>query len=453
MRAVYVASVIVVAGCHQVPSPRGGGAIPEPAEKAARATEPSPFDIDVPDGYRVELVGDKLTYPTGIAFGDKGRIFVIESGSANGPARLLELTPQGTTELATGDHVPWTGIAYRDGALYVAEGGERDGGRIVRFDLPDLKQTVLVDNLPSLGDHHTSGPVVASDGWVYFGQGTATNSGIADRPDQHDIPCRDVTLAGTNFEAGGTSTGAYLPFGTPSEKGQVIKGQLPCSGAIMRVKNTGGPVELVAWGFRNPAGLALDNGALYATDNGYETRGSRPVFGSADVLWKVEMSHWYGWPDFSEGRPLTASFYSEGDGKPRGFLLADHPERPREPRAYLPVHSSADGLDFTHGEAFGYPGSAFIALFGDMVPAPVGFEIVCVDPRTGDIAEFARNHGDKPGPASLKKQRGFERPVAVRFDPSGRSLYVVDFGVAGAEPQPESGRIWKITKEAHHADD
>jgi glucose/arabinose dehydrogenase len=188
------------------------------------------------------------------------------------------------------------------------------------------------------------------------------------------------------------------------------------------------------------------------------------VFGSADVLWKVEPSHWYGWPDYSEGRPLTASFYSEGDGKPRGFVLANHPEKPPRPRAYLPVHSSADGLDFTHGEAFGYPGWAFIALFGDMAPtagkvlAPVGFEIVRVDPKTGDIAEFARNRGDKPGPASLKHQRGLERPIAVRFDPSGGALYVVDFGVirmtdAGPQPQRGSGRIWKIVKEAHVASD
>ncbi len=431
-----IASVIVVAGCH--PAAQGGGPVAEPTVPAAQPAEPSPFDIDVPDGYRIELVAEKLTHPAGIAFGDGGRIFVIEAAG-----RLVELTKDGANPLATGDHAPWTGIAYRDGAIYVAEGGEHDGGRIVRFDSPELKPTVLVDNLPSQGEHHTTGPVVASDGWVYFGQGTATNAGIAEQGEQPDIPCRDVTLAGINFDG----TGAFLPHGTPSEQGQVIKGQLPCSGAIMRVKTTGGPVELVAWGFRNPAGLALDNGALYATDNGYETRGSRPVFGSADVLWKVEMSHWYGWPDFSEGRPLTAAFYSEGDGKPRGFLLEDHPDRPRDPRAYLPVRSSATGLDFTHGEAFGYPGSAFIALFGGLLPAPVGFEIVRVDPRTGDIVEFAKNHGDRPGPASLKKQRGLERPIAVRFDPSGKSLYVVDDG--GEQP----GRIWKITKEARHADD
>jgi glucose/arabinose dehydrogenase len=427
---VVVPCALAVAAC------QSAGSAPTlnfaPVAKQAPAAEPRAFDIDVPDGYRVALVTEQLSSPTGIAFGNEGRIFVIESGG-----RLVEVTHDGVVPLATGDHAPWTGIAYRDGALYVAEGGAQDGGRIVRFDLPDFKQTVLVEGLPSLGDHQTSGPVVASDGWVYFGQGTATNAGIAGPDQPVDVPCHDVVLAGTNFDG----TGAYLPHGTPSEKGQVIKGHLPCSGAIMRVKTSGGPVELVAWGFRNPAGLALDNGALYATDNGYETRGSRPVWGSADVLWKVEMSHWYGWPDYSEGRPLTSAFYAKGDGKPGGFVLADHPERPRQPRAYLPVRSAADGLDFTHGDAFGFPGSAFIALFGDLAPAPVGFEIVRVDPRTGDIVEFARNHGDRNGPASAKNQHGFEHPAAVHFDPSGTSLYVVDYG----------GRLWKITRETQYA--
>jgi glucose/arabinose dehydrogenase len=425
------------------------------------------------------------------ALGDAVRSILGDRADLLKTCEVLSTTPASelppaaaARELASGDHVPWNGVAYHDHALYVAEGGERDGGRIVRFDLDGdhvSKQTVLVDNLPSLGDHHTNGPVVASDGWVYFGQGTATNAGVvgpdnqqfgwlARNRDFHDTPCRDVTLTGVNFTSDDplgqakVTTGAYLPYGTPSERGQVIKGQVPCNGAVMRVKTTGGPIELVAWGFRNPFGLALDRGTLYVTDNGYDMRGSRPVFGAADVLWKVEMSHWYGWPDYSEGRPLTASFYSEGGGKPAGFLLAQHPETPPEPAAYFPVHSSADGLDFSHGEAFGYPGWAFVALFGDMAPTagkvlgPVGFDIMRVDPATGDLAEFARNRGDKPGPASQKHQRGFERPVAVRFDPSGAALYVVDFGVIrmtdhGAEPERESGRIWKIVKEARYASD
>jgi hypothetical protein len=41
--------------------------------------------------------------------------------------------------------------------------------------------------------------------------------------------------------------------------------------------------------------------------------------------------------------------------------------------------------------------------------------------------------------------------VACRFDPSGRALYVVDFGVLlmdskGAHPKQHTGVLWKITK-------
>jgi hypothetical protein len=38
----------------------------------------------------------------------------------------------------------------------------------------------LVEGLPSLGDHHTDGPVIGPDGFLYFGQGTATNSVVGE---------------------------------------------------------------------------------------------------------------------------------------------------------------------------------------------------------------------------------------------------------------------------------
>src|SRR6185369_2670876 len=106
--------------------------------------------------------------------------------------------------------------------------------------------------------------------------------------DFHDIPCRDVTLTGQNHTTGnplaGTGevmTGAYVAFGTATNAGQVIHGRIPCNGAIFKVRPDGGPLELVAWGLRNPFGLAF---ALYdqpyATENSFDVRGSRPVFGT-----------------------------------------------------------------------------------------------------------------------------------------------------------------------------
>src|SRR5437764_647781 len=79
------------------------------------------------------------------------------------------------TVVASGDdNGPWTGVIYHRGAFYVAEGGELRGGAILRIT-PEGDIRRVVSGLPSLGDHHTDGPVVGPDGWLYFGQGTATN--------------------------------------------------------------------------------------------------------------------------------------------------------------------------------------------------------------------------------------------------------------------------------------
>jgi hypothetical protein len=43
-----------------------------------------------------------------------------------------------------------------------------------------------------------------------------------------------------------------------------------------------------------------------AISNSYDVRGSRSVFGSGDLLWKLEECKWYGWPDFTaSGHLLT----------------------------------------------------------------------------------------------------------------------------------------------------
>ncbi len=490
---VLVAGAIGSSGCFAAQPSKGGGQIPAAAAIEAAQRRGNPYDIEVPPGYRVELVAERLTFPTGVAFDDRGSAYVVESGYAygekfttprivriGGDRSVREMIVAGA-ESTSG--APWNGIAFHDGALFVAQGGEIDGGRIVRYAIEGDRlgaPRVLVDRLPSMGDHHTNGPVISRDGWVYFGQGTVTNSAVVGvdnydfgwlnrHPQLHDTPCEDVTLVGLNFAAKPPRglldgdrevlTGAYQPFGTPSSSGQVIRGSVPCNGAVMRVPASGGNVELVAWGFRNPFGLALDSeDALFVTDNGYDTRGSRPVFGGADMLWRVERGRWYGWPDFSEGRPLTAKWYAEEKGAPKGFVLSKHPGRPPDPAIYFPVHSAATGLDFSRNPSFGHVGQGFVALFGDMAPTvgkvlhPVGFAVMKVDPRTGEIDYFARNRSDRPGPASRHDSRGLERPVAARFDPAGTALYIVDFGVVrmteqGAKPLEQTGKLWRITKE------
>jgi glucose/arabinose dehydrogenase len=228
----------------------------------------------------------------------------------------------------------------------------------------------------------------------------------------------------------------------------------------MKIPPGGGPVELVAWGLRNPYGLAFDpQDRLYVTENSFDVRGSRSVFGAGDQLWRIEPGAWYGWPDFHGGRPLSESDHFKAPGQPApGFLLASVPTVPRAPDALLGVHACATGLDFSRSEGFGYVGDAFIALFGDMAPAtgkvlgPVGYRVVRVEVQTGVVEDFALNRrGRVTGPASLVGGTGLERPVACRFSPEGDALYVVDFGVMtvtdkGPEPRPKTGVLWRITR-------
>lgn len=463
---------LTLSGCFGLRGSNGGG---ETGFVPPRHTDPS--DVALPDGYRIEVVATGLTFPTGIAFDEDGAIYVTEAGYSYGEyigvPRLLEIGRDGSeTVVAEGTNPPWNGLDYHDGSFFIA-GGTIEPGQVLRIS-PDGRITVLVDGLPSTGDHHTNGPIVREDGWVYFGQGTATNSGVVGldnyafgwlerHPDFHDVPCEDVTLAGRNYTTSNpltptddrVTTGAFVPFGVATEAGQSIAGEVPCSGAIMRVHMDGGAPEIVAWGFRNPFGLAWSaDGDLYATDNQYDVRGSRPVFGTGDLLWKVEPNVWYGWPDHYGHVPLIEGFKAPGEPAPQ-YVLRDHPGEPPRPRAQLGVHSSSNGFDFSRNAAFGYEGQAFIAQFGDQAPdvgkvlSPVGFKVVRVDVDTGVIEDFAVNEGKKNGPASWLETGGLERPIAVRFDPSGTALYVVDFGVMtmheGPQPRPATGVIWRIT--------
>jgi glucose/arabinose dehydrogenase len=471
--------MVTLSGCFRLLSSDGGG-------QGNIRTQVRPVDpaaIALPTGYKAEVVATGLTFPTAVAFDAQGRLYVTESGYSYGEVfsepRLVRIEPTGDlTTVAIGKkNGPWTGITFYDGNFYVAEGGELSGGKILRIS-PEGSIATLIQNLPTMGDHHTNGPVIGADGMLYFSTGTATNSGVVGPdnyefgwlkryPDFHDIPCEDIVLVGRNYSSNLPSepnsavhvTGAYSPYGKSTTPGQVIEGRIPCSGAILRIAVDGRAApELVAWGFRNPYGLAFSpDGKLYTTENGYDVRGSRPVWGVSDNLWEVKQGMWYGWPDYSAGMLLNGKRFEAPGSKAPQPLLEKHLSEPPKPVATLGVHSSSNGFDFSRNDTFGHRGKAFIAQFGDLAPgvgkvlAPVGYKVIMVDVTTGIVTEFAANKGKQIAPASKLKNGGLERPISVKFSPDGENLYVVDFGIVaagkgGLEPQVKTGVIWKISK-------
>lgn len=475
---LLLAFSFVVTSCYRMRKSNGGGQIERIPQRTINAA-----DIALYPGYKIEPVTTGLTFPTAVTVDDEGKLYVIEAGYSYGEVwsepKLFRVERDGkTTLIAKGPrNGPWSGITFHNGAFYIAEGGELEGGRILRITKSgDI--TPIISGLPSFGDHHTNGPVI-KDGYVYFGLGTATNSGIVGednaefgwlprKKEFHDIPCKDIVLSGQNYTTSNlltedpndkATTGAFSPYGISTTAGQIIKGIIPCSGSVLRIPLQGGQPELVAWGFRNPFGLALStDGKLYVTENGYDERGSRPVWGAGDVLWEIKPGTWYGWPDFSTGKPISNDEeFKVPNKEPVKPLLQQLPNTPPKPAAIFGVHSSSNGLDFSRSSAFGFSGEAFVAQFGDLAPeagkvlSPVGFKIVRVNVNTGVIRDFATNKGTKNGPASFLWSGGLERPVSVKFDASGNVLYVVDFGIMkvtekGPEPQTSTGVIWRITK-------
>jgi glucose/arabinose dehydrogenase len=300
--------------------------------------------------------------------------------------------------------------------------------------------------------------VVGADNFAY--------EWLARYPEFHDVPARDIILAGRNYEDRNVlgnvmmtvRTGAYAAFGTETQAGQVIKGSPKCTGAILRCAPDGGELEVVAWGLRNPYGVAFHpDGRLFATEHGIDERGRRFIVGDPDDLYEIQYGAWYGWPDFAAGVRLDDVRWGTG-GRDRDPVLAEHPDPdPPKPVVTFEPHSGANGLAFSNDPCFGFVGNAFVALFGDLAPitthhqaAPAGFKVVRLDPEAREVMDFAVNRIS--GPQSKLPHLGFERPSHCAFGPDG-ALYVVDWGEiqiaperGGVRTKQGTGTLWRIRR-------
>lgn len=385
-------------------------------------------DIIVPRGFKVEAFITGLNFPTDVAFvgnDDNFKVYVLESGTglpgkcnnrvgyggdatgfgANNPFTpdILVFDSRGRRvagpigkSTATGGGFqadgPAIGLAFehdfQGGTLFATDSNQGARGapgrgnntsRVVRVDVAGNVVSTVIRGLPT-GDHPTE-QILVRDGWLYWSQGSATNSGVTGHDNggggnQHEIACQQITLSMNTWRAAsdGHVTSGYSNHGVarpgaviPPFENATSKGM--CTGAILRAKiaNPQNTIEPVAWGFRNPFGIRFSpddhplKGQLMYSENGEDERGARPTNNAPDRLGVARQNpdgtpEWHGWPDRFGFLAATQSVFdpkgSPADDDPSLAnqtvkpVLAFFPQQPVAPLAIEPADVAVVGLDF-----------------------------------------------------------------------------------------------------------
>jgi hypothetical protein len=354
-------------------------------------------DIVVPAGFRVSVFVSGLNAPTGIAFRGNSQsfeVYVLESGhglpsvcndqtspvvggefSTNNPftpdikvynqnGSLLRGPlgkPIGSGGVQTGGFQaagPAVDIGFergfQGGRLFATDSnqslrttGNNNSSRIVIVNPMNGMVTPFITNLPT-GDHPTE-QLAFKGGWIYWSQGSTTNSGVVGRDNggganQPDIPCQQITLSNNLFDSGGGKmTSGYSPFNTDN-RGKTLPAFTNgrpgvCDGAILRAPlNNPSAIEPFSWGYRNPYAIrfAPNNhalkGGLLAGEDGGDERGARPSNNYPDSLQLAQQNadgspDYHGWPDRFGFLPSSQAVFNPIGG-PGDDLCVPDPANP-----------------------------------------------------------------------------------------------------------------------------
>jgi hypothetical protein len=355
-------------------------------------------DIVLPLGFKVSVFASGLNAPTGIAFlgnSHQFQVYVLESGHGI-PSRCNDQTAFGSGDFdpanpftpdilvfdQTGKRIgsplgkpnaagtglqpegPAIDIAFENGLhggrLFAtdsnqathASDGQSNSSRVVIVNATTGQVTPFVTQLPT-GDHPTE-QLAFKGGYVYWSQGSTTNSGVVGRDNgnghnQSDIPCQTITLSNNVFDSGGgIVTSGYSPFGVTqpgakipaffnSSTGQVRQGV--CDGAILRAPlNNPNGIQAFSWGYRNGYAIRFapeDHplaGNLLVGEDGADERGARPSNGAPESLSIARQNldgspDYHGWPDRYGFLP-TSQAVSNPLGGPSDDLCVRDPTNP-----------------------------------------------------------------------------------------------------------------------------
>ena len=342
----------------------------EPKNKALeKKDDPQLSKLKLPEGFSISFFATDVNNARSLALGDNGTVFVGNRKGKNVYA-LVDADGDGVAEkkytVANDMNAP-NGVAFRDGALYIAE-----IDKVYRIDniestLENPAKPVLInDSFPS-EEHH---------GWKY----------IAFGPDGK----------------------LYVPVGAPcnicndSEKDKRFA-------SITRMNADGSGLEVYAHGIRNSVGFAWhpQTKELWFTDNGRDELGDDMPADELNIA--SQKDEHFGYPYCHAGVIPDPEF---GKGKNCGDYKA--------PASTLTPHGAALGMKFNTGSMFPeqYKNQIFIAEHGSWNRSkPIGYRIMVATIDGNAVT------GYKPFIEGwLTNGEAWGRPVDVLFLKNGSML-------------------------------
>lgn len=326
--------------------------------------------IKLPPGFQIDLYATGVPNARSLALGERGTVFVGTRTAGNVYALVDRDKDQRAEEVITiarGLNMP-NGVAFRDGALYVAE-----VNRILRYDgieSPVIEKkdppapAVLREDLPRERHHGWKYIAFGPDGWLYF---------------QVGAPCNICESSDSRFAS------------------------------ILRMRPDGSGVEVFAQGVRNTVGFDWHplTRELWFTDNGRDWMGDeRPP---DELNHAPRQGLHFGYP-YRHGLGILDPKF--------GRKRADSEFVP--PALELGPHVAALAVRFYTGSMFPaeYRGEAFIAEHGSWNRTQkIGYRLMLVRFQNGRPVSY------QPF-ASGWLQGGEEwgRPVDVLLMPDGALL-------------------------------
>jgi glucose/arabinose dehydrogenase len=285
-------------------------------------------EVTLPPGFSIDLYASNVPGARSMALGARGTLFVGTRGEGKVYALVDRNGDQRADEVITiarGLNMP-NGVAFRDGALFVAE-----VSRVLRFDHIEER----LKNPPRPLVVNESFPTKSHHGWKFIRFG----------PDGR----------------------LYVPVGAPCN---VCEEKDPRFATIMRLDRDGKNTEIFARGVRNTVGFDWHplTGELWFTDNGRDWLGDdRPP----DELNRAQLPglH-FGFP-YRHGRDIPDPEYGKGRRK----------EEFVPPAMELGPHVASLGMRFYTGTMFPaeYRNQILIAEHGSWNRSePVGYRLTLV---------------------------------------------------------------------------